>query len=189
MNSVRLTRRKLLMRKQLRSALLSLHATKRIKKSRRIIKKLIRTVSFKRAKNLFTYIALPYEVQTRPLILRALRLKKRVYVPSVDLKRRQIRIYQIKSWSKDLKPGPFGILEPRKLKTRRGQPHQMDLFIVPGLGFDHQNGRLGRGFGFFDRFLTKAKKTEKIGLAFREQMRKKIPMGRFDVPVDDVIVD
>jgi len=189
MNPSRLQHQKSLMRKQLRDALRKISNSKRKQKSLRIIKKLVQTASFKRTKNLFIYVALPHEVQTRPLISIALRLNKKVFVPLVARKHKQLKFYEIRKLSKDLKRGAFGVWEPRKRKNRIGQPRKQDLIIVPGLGFDKKMGRLGRGMGYFDCFLMKTKSNETIGFAFREQMKKKIPMNRFDVRVNRVIVD
>ncbi|MBI4711159.1 MAG: 5-formyltetrahydrofolate cyclo-ligase, partial [Candidatus Omnitrophica bacterium] len=50
-------------------------------------------------------------------------------------------------------------------------------------------GRLGRGGGDYDRLLRKARKVVKVGLCFREQIVKKVPMRMHDVKVDRVITD
>ncbi len=65
----------------------------------------------------------------------------------------------------------------------------MDVIVVPGVGFDRAGGRLGRGGGYYDRALRSAPKVPKIGLCFREQLVKKIPMAKRDVRVDKVISD
>lgn len=136
-----------------------------------------------------TYVALSDEVDTRELILKALALRKNVYAPRIFKKRKEIGIFQIRHPRKDLRKGTYGIQEPGALSFHQGNPARLDLVIVPGLGFDRRGGRLGRGGGYFDRFLLKTNRARKIGLAFREQMVRKIPIGSHDIRVDRVITD
>ncbi len=173
----------------MRKALKSLSGRKRRQKSQRILKKILQAKLFKRSQHILLYVSSPVEVRTRALIQQALRLGKHVYLPAVDTRRKQIRIYQIKSLSKDLRRGPYGIFEPRRLRKRQGNPKYLDWIAVPGIGFDRSGGRLGHGIGYFDRFLKKAKRAQKVGLAFREQMCRKIPMERHDVRMDQVSCD
>ena len=85
----------------------------------------------------------------------------------------------------DLASGAFGIWEPLPNPTRRVAPDAFDLVLVPGLAFDLDGGRLGRGAGFYDRFLaTLSPKTRLVGVALDEQIVAKAPRDRFDLPVD-----
>lgn len=136
---------------------------------------------------MFTYVALPDEVDTRELITKALALKKSVYVPHLGKSRDRITIYRISNLARDLRRGTFGIRQPKPSPGAKGRVSEMDLMIIPGLGFDHGKGRLGRGLGCFDRLLKDAKDVKKVGLAFREQIVKRVPMTRRDVRVDRVI--
>lgn len=132
-------------------------------------------------------MAMPSEVQTLGLIQKSLALRKRIFLPAINLRKKEIAIFEIRNTQSDLKRGPFGIPEP--VKKHPAKPEAMDLMIIPGLGFDKKGGRLGRGEGYFDRFLVKNRKAVKIGLAFREQMVRKIPMAAHDIPVDKVLVN
>ena len=145
--------------------------------------------SFQTSQNIMTYAALPGEVQTGPLIRKMLAMKKNVFLPRIHSARRPMSIFQIYHPSRDLRKGRYGILQPRPLKTRKGNPKNLDLVLVPGVGFDRKGSRLGRGAGYFDRFLKKAKRSKKIALAFREQVLGKIPHGPHDVLMDRVITD
>lgn len=85
----------------------------------------------------------------------------------------------------DLTSGAFGIWEPLPNPARLLSPDAFDLVLVPGLAFDLDGGRLGRGAGFYDRFLaTLPKKTRLVGVAFDEQIVPKAPRDAFDLPVD-----
>ena len=69
-----------------------------------------------------------------------------------------------------------------------GKPEELELVIVPGLGFDREGGRIGRGEGYFDRFLAEAKRAYKIGLAFECQMVERVPCESSDVILDEILV-
>ncbi|MBQ2788965.1 MAG: 5-formyltetrahydrofolate cyclo-ligase [Thermoguttaceae bacterium] len=85
----------------------------------------------------------------------------------------------------NLETGAFGIWEPRSDPSRLLPADAFDLVFVPGLAFDLDGGRLGRGAGFYDRFLaTLPPKTRLVGVALDEQIVEKTPRDRFDLPVD-----
>ena len=91
-----------------------------------------------------------------------------------------------------LDPGAFGILEPKELFRSeisfQVSPEEIDLVIVPGLGFDSQTRRLGRGKGFYDRFFRRLRPgVPLIGIAFDEQIAEIIPTEPHDRRVDTVI--
>jgi len=78
----------------------------------------------------------------------------------------------------------YGIIEPV------GDPWQdydkIDLVLVPALAYDHNGHRLGRGKGYYDRFLKKLN-AYTIGIAFEEQILDYIPYDDNDVKIDEVI--
>ncbi len=189
MNTHKLEQQKSILRNQLRRRIKKIRPQARKRKSRRIIKKVMRTLSFQKAKHLLTYAAVRGEVETRELIRIALRLQKKVYLPRMNPRKKTISIFRIDHWGRGLRRGSYGILEPKPVRSRRGNPAKLDLILVPGLGFDRRGGRLGRGAGYFDRFLSKAKRAQKIGLCFREQLVKKIPAAAHDVLMNKVFTD
>lgn len=187
MNASRIDAQKIHLRRRLRLRLGRLTETERQRKSQRILTRLMKTREYRKARKIFTYISLPAEVQTDELIQKSLALRKRVFVPAIDPRKKEIFIFEIRNMKSDLKKGHFGILEP--VKKCPGRTDKLDLVVVPGLGFDCKGGRLGRGEGYFDRFLSRTAKAPKIGLAFREQLVRKIPLSFHDIPVDHVITD
>jgi len=70
-------------------------------------------------------------------------------------------------------------------------PHEdIDLVIVPGLGFDRQGNRLGRGGAYYDRFLASpGMHAKKWAVAFAEQILDAVPHDDKDIPVDAIITD
>lgn len=96
-------------------------------------------------------------------------------------------------WTSDLDtgftPGAFGILEPDPTKSQCIPVSQIKGFLVPGLGFDQNGARLGRGKGFYDRTLQKSP-GEKVGLAFSEQViMTDLPCDPWDVFMDALVTD
>ena len=66
----------------------------------------------------------------------------------------------------------------------------MDLVLVPGIAFTRAGGRMGRGFGFFDRFLAhRAARAIKIGIGFNFQIVESLPLEPHDVKLDLVVTD
>ena len=96
--------------------------------------------------------------------------------------------FRVRHLSRDLKESCYGIREPKAFCPGRSAD-RMDVIIVPGVGFDRAGARLGRVGGFYDRALRRVRKVPKIGLCFREQLVKKIPVKKHDVRVDKVITD
>ena len=93
-------------------------------------------------------------------------------------------------WSAEisLRPGPFGILEPRT--GNPVPPEEVDLFLVPGVGFDPRGHRLGYGRGYFDRLLSPpGVKGFRVGLSFSEQVVHHIPTTERDVSMNWIVSD
>ena len=89
--------------------------------------------------------------------------------------------------AQDLIPGAFGILEPSP-GLPEVTPSEIDAFFCPGLAFDPQGGRLGRGRGFYDRLLAQARPTAlKVGVCFPHQLVPDTHSEPHDIAMDLVI--
>lgn len=87
----------------------------------------------------------------------------------------------------ELRAGKMGLAEPPEKGPRIG-PEDAGLILVPGLAFDSKGGRLGRGGGYYDRFLAQVPRgVPRVGIAFREQLVEHVPVEPHDCPVDAVI--
>ena len=86
----------------------------------------------------------------------------------------------------ELVPGKFGVLEPPP-KAHHIPPGEVDLGLVPGVAFDEECYRLGRGRGFYDRWLL-ALPGLKLGLGFDHQLIDRVPREAHDVKLDGVII-
>jgi 5-formyltetrahydrofolate cyclo-ligase len=176
-------------RNRLKRILKKISPEVRRKKSAKITKKLLGLSAFKTAKRIMVYLALPGEVQTMPFVRVVLRLGKEVYAPVVDRSRKTIGAAPVCRSLKNLKKGAFGILEPTVRGYSKKRLPKFDMILVPGVGFDRTGRRIGRGGGYYDRFLNKEKNALKIGTAFSEQLANRIPAGAKDAKVDFVITD
>lgn len=161
----------------------------RRKKSLIIEEKLFGLDVFKKAAAVCFYVSLPEEVDTAQMIDRALRAGKRVLVPRVN-GGAPLQLYEIKNRRQDLERGAFGIMEPVPSRTRLADAKEIGCVIAPGVAFDRTNHRLGRGKGFYDRFLAGlGPGVAKIGVAFSFQMVEEVPRYGHDVRLDVVLVD
>ncbi len=149
-----------------------------------IMKEIELSQEFIAAKTILAYWSMPDEVQTHQFIEKWNDVKN-FLLPQVDGDNLKVRVYE---GPKSFKKNPsFNVYEPTGKEEKN--LNKIDLVIVPGIAFDRKNNRLGRGKGYYDRFLTKVKKAVKMGVAFDFQLVREIPVDKTDVPVDLVITD
>jgi 5-formyltetrahydrofolate cyclo-ligase len=87
----------------------------------------------------------------------------------------------------DLTPGTMGIFEPLA-DLPQVAIDEIDAFLCPGLAFDKRGGRLGRGKGFYDRMLARARPDAlKIGVCFPEQLVPDAFAEAHDIAMDGVL--
>ncbi len=163
----------------------------RLAKSIKVARALRRSALYRKARSLLCYVAADGEVETRPLLAQALLDGKRVAVPVIVKRHKKLIAAEIRDVEKDLNfQGPFGIPEPKVSARRRVGAGTLDLILVPGVAFDRQGRRLGRGGGYFDRFLSEVPAAiPRVGLAFHFQLLKKIPWEIHDQPVRRIITE
>ena len=158
-------------------------------KDKRIKERFLELPEYKAADAIAFYVSYGGEVDTWALMEDALRLGKQVLVPVVigdDL-----YMYGIRDPKEDLAvKGPFGIPQPDINDIRPFPKERINLIAVPGVAFSRGGARLGRGKGFYDRFLRSLpSQTRKVGLAYDLQIVDDLPAGPHDVPVDLVITN
>ncbi|GMU37032.1 MAG: 5-formyltetrahydrofolate cyclo-ligase [Phycisphaerae bacterium] len=177
-----------LLRQRLRETLAAMTADEHDVGSRRACHRLFDLPEYVRAEVVMVFLSLPTEIDTTPLVLRCWQDRKRVVAPKVSWEQRRMLPVEIQSLSDDLVAGEFGLREPIS-----GVPFPLsmiDLVIVPGLGFDEYGNRLGRGRGFYDRFLASPEFTGvACGLAYEIQVVPNLPVGPTDRPVNLLVTD
>ncbi|MDD5496064.1 MAG: 5-formyltetrahydrofolate cyclo-ligase, partial [Candidatus Omnitrophica bacterium] len=146
--------------------------------------KLFNEEEFKKAKLVMFYVSLKDEVDTLPMIDEALKMGKRVCVPVILMEEKRLIAGEIKDRVNDLEKQHFGIYQPKKDRVKEVPLEDIGLVVVPGIAFDKKNVRLGRGHGYYDRFLCGlSDKTRTIGLAFDFQLVDNLPQDPHDIPV------
>ena len=151
--------------------------------SKVVVEKLVQELErLPNARIVAAYMAMPGEVDLRELFGR---IDKQWVFPRV--RGGDLSFYRVKNIDVEMQVGAFGIMEPRD-GLDEVAIEEVDVFLCPGLGFDRNGGRLGRGKGFYDRMLKQAKpQAVKIGVCFPFQMVEDIVMEEHDVRMDSVI--
>lgn len=156
------------------------------RKSRLIAEEFFKLPAIVKAKTILFYASLPGEVDTFAMIRKAMDLKKQVALPVV-LRGQRTLIPTLTKNMKDLRLSTYGIHEPRRHKDREIPLERLDAVVVPALAFDKANNRLGRGKGYYDRFLKSLSSAVTVGIAFDFQIADRLPLEDHDVPVHHVI--
>jgi 5-formyltetrahydrofolate cyclo-ligase len=137
----------------------------------------------KQAQTILLYYSLSDEVDTRQLLDELVSAGKTVLLPVViGDEAMELRQY---TGPNDLQGGFFDIMEP--LGELFTDYQNIDVAVVPGMAFDSQGNRLGRGKGYYDRLLPQLTNAYKIGLCFRFQRLPGIPVDENDVRMDEVV--
>ena len=172
------------LRRQIAEARDDLTPEERRIKSREIEDRLFRLPEFLEASFILFFASFRSEVETPPMIRRALDDGRRVALPKV--KGNELALFEIREYEKDVSPGAWGIPEP--LEKICAAIDDVDIVIVPGLAFDERGHRLGYGAGFYDRLLASFSKMT-AALAFEIQIVKHIPAVEHDVPVKKIVTE
>lgn len=151
--------------------------------SSQILKHLEQTEEFQSASHIALYHAISGEVQTQEFIEKWYK-KKHILLPLVDGQDLQLILYE---GPDSVQIGAYGILEP-KADGARIPSNDIDLIIVPGVAFDKEKNRMGRGKGFYDRLLSSLN-IPKIGLAFEFQIVPTVPVAEYDKKMDFIITE
>jgi 5-formyltetrahydrofolate cyclo-ligase len=134
------------------------------------------------------FVSFGAEVQTHDLIRALLAEHKRVCVPSFDSVGQRYICSELKHFDADLHPNTLGILEPKHGAVRPVQVERVEAWLVPGLAFDVNGNRLGRGMGYYDGLLRNAH-GQKIALTYDFQLVNEVPAESHDVPMDFIVTE
>ncbi|MHB8633247.1 MAG: 5-formyltetrahydrofolate cyclo-ligase [Thermoplasmatota archaeon] len=135
---------------------------------------------WRRSRTLLLYRSKAPEFSTAGLILAAWRHGKRTLFPRVEGE--SLTLHAAASWGA-FAPGYRGILEPPAGVAV--PPVEVELALVPGVAFDADGGRLGRGGGHYDRLLAELS-SPVWAPAFRAQLLETVPRDAHDRPVTKV---
>ena len=181
-----------IMRSEIRSLLRGLTAGQRAVASLLICQAAANLPAFKRSQCVALFAPLPSEPDVHPLIEEAWAQGKRVVLPLM-IKHGSIPEldwHEVGNWEDVVVPGPFGLREPDPLRCPRVKAAELDCVFVPGIAFDPEGYRLGRGGGFYDSFLAVATATlPRIGLFFQAQQVDRVPREPHDQRLQSVITE
>ncbi len=146
-----------------------------------IIAQTERLEAFKNAHTVALFCSLPDEPPTEEMIARWCRTKN-IVLPRVEGDTMQFYPYDPAGMNK----GAFGITEPTGETPT--EPAQIDLIIVPGVAFTASGERLGRGKGYYDKYLSSPGfNATKVGICYAHQLRPELPCEPHDMKMDCVI--
>jgi len=156
--------------------------------------RLFATAWWREAPWVFVYVAMGGEVDTAPIVTRAAGEGKRVAIPRME--GGAIVFYSYAGRPQELVLNRFGIREPgpdcapaAPLRLKEGPL----LVLCPGLAFARGLRRLGRGKGYYDRFLARARGAPQrclaVGLACAAQLVEEVPAAAWDARLDGLVTD
>lgn len=179
---------KVRLREKLQKCLLEMSEQQRNTKSKEACQKLTSTPQFQNASTVMLYLSLPYEADTTEAILCAWQLGKTVAVPKISWQQRHMIAVQINSLETGFSTEVAGLRNP--VTEVQTAIEEIDLVVVPALGFDRKGNRLGHGGSYYDSFFANTKlRAQKCGFAFAEQVIEAVPVRDHDIPMDLLVTD
>ena len=157
----------------------------RLTGSASIISQLRQHPLWQQAQHVALYAALPDEPNLRTLI-DEVATTKQVYLPRV-LDGETMEFFAFAGWQELEQSGNFGIYEPRLEANGAVDPATLDLLVIPALAYDQAGYRLGRGKGYYDRYLSRCPHASRIGVTFALRPIACLPHDPWDLPVEAVL--
>lgn len=156
-------------------------------KSAAVLEKLKKLPEWRDAGTIFAFISMKDEIDTEEILKEILKSGKRLAVPRIDGE--NLVFHLIESLTDGLVPDCYGIPEP-DASAPVAEPVGNDIMLIPGLAFDSRRNRLGRGKGFYDRYLNGTEASvRKIGICYDFQIVEAVPTEPHDKPLDMIIGD
>jgi 5-formyltetrahydrofolate cyclo-ligase len=177
---------KALCRRQILDEIKRLSDDARVDKSAAAASALVGTDAFEAARSIMFFWPLSDEADPRDAISAALDAKKAVFLPHIEAD--QLRPVRLRDMKTPMERDGHGVQTP--ISRDYGHPADLDLVVAPGVGFDLAGGRLGRGGGYYDRFLpTLLPTTIVLGFGFEVQVIDQVARESHDVLLDGLITD
>jgi len=148
---------------------------------------LVTQPSFLAARVVLAYSALKFEIDPRAAVEQAWALGKTVALPRTLADTRELVLHRYAEGDTLCESG-FVIQEPLA-SAPVVSPDEVDVVLIPGLGFDTRGQRLGFGQGYYDRLLPRLTRAIRIGLAYEVSLLAQVPNAAHDIPVDFVITE
>jgi len=181
---------KVQLRKQLRSARRGLSAQQQTLASDRLLRVIKPLLGQSRKRRIALYTAMDGEIDLSPLIAACRRWQIELYLPVLHRFKKSLLFARYDATG-PLRPNKYGIPEPYQAVLIK--PWQLNLILLPLVGFDQQGGRLGMGGGYYDRTFANAQRWPRrpalLGVAHECQKVGHIPLAAWDIQLDGVVSD
>lgn len=180
-------------KKQLRATVLqqrnAISPLSRQEKSWKIAQFLLEFDLFRTASVIHSFLPLPQEPDTFPMIRYSWSLGKRVMIPYI--KESGVLGHSLFEHFDELQQKQFGIWEGKKTQNQSMDFNNRNVVLVPGVAFDAQKNRLGFGKGYYDRFLAQCCSSSVccIGLGFEYQIVSDVPVEKHDISLDYLLTE
>jgi 5-formyltetrahydrofolate cyclo-ligase len=156
-------------RSKLRQSLISMSSQERQEASQAICEHLSTLTSVHSSETILAYLPLQEEVDLSNLLTAWIEESRTVCIPIVEWESKKMHAGLLPSMDKEaLIERKHGLREPRNPQTIPADT--IDVMLVPGLGFDRSGRRLGRGGGYYDRYLENCRSPIVIGVGFDCQL-------------------
>lgn len=180
-----LVQAKAALRERMRSVIRAVTPERWSQASSEVCAHILEMPEYRDARVVMMYHPTSREINLRSVAEACERTGRTVCMPRAIWVTRELQPARMVKWGEGLTEPKNGIREP--LPEAAVVPvQQIDLVLVPGVSFDPLGGRLGRGAGFYDRFLSTAR-ARKVGVCLDEQVVEEVPMGAGDVRLDVLV--
>ncbi|WP_210330504.1 5-formyltetrahydrofolate cyclo-ligase [Aliikangiella sp. G2MR2-5] len=183
-------------RNQIREVRRSINKKYSLNAGLNVTRQLIELESYRLAKNIACFLSFDGEINTTPLIKQIQQDKRYCLLPKLrPSKPNRLWFFPFEA-GEQLLPNRLGIPEVQKSVNFAIAPSKIDLLLMPLVSFDEHGNRLGMGGGYYDATLAhlvdeknKSLRPTCIGLAFEQQKVEKIPVEKWDYPLDGVLTE
>jgi 5-formyltetrahydrofolate cyclo-ligase len=180
------------LRRQLKAARNALTPTLRRAAARASLRLALRHGLLLRAQRIGLYFPKGGEFDSHALLNQALLMQRECYLPLLPRRGRVLRFGRIGRNTR-MTTNRYGIAEPVDVRPLRAR--QLDLLLMPLVGFDSQGYRLGMGGGYYDATLAFMhhrrlwRKPRLVGVAYECQRVEILPHDPWDMPLDAVLTE
>ena len=175
---------KAVLRKEMKERLKGLPEGRKRELDEALCRQLLSLPEFSAPRTVYAYASLSWEPDTWEILRALLSRGFRLALPRVE--GREMRFYFVPDL-KELSQSSMKIWEPKADAVPADDSEA--LVLVPGMAFSRDGARLGKGGGFYDRFLAAEPDHKTIALAYGFQLMEQIPTGVYDRPVDQIVTE
>lgn len=173
-------------RKAVRIGLAAMTPEQRAAESTVICERILKLETYQKAHVVMLYAPLGDEPLIEPVARHALSRGKILLLPRVNRSLKNMTAALVQDWPGDLERDVMGILTPRH-DALTYDPESIHFILIPGVAYSATGVRLGRGGGYYDRFLPQIPIYRRFGVCYRCQRVDEIPLLPHDEPVSEVI--